>query len=122
MTPFSDVTGPAGPSHTHVSTRGRGRRLNRVQAVAVREHTATSQQSYADVASRRALSGLSWSKDSPEAWRSEGKIWSLHSCKACQSVFAGHLISLEMQALLMLASHKRTYRQLMLIKLACGLT
>lgn len=43
-----------------------------MQAVAVREHTATSQQSYADVASRRALSGLSWSKDSPEAWRSEG--------------------------------------------------
>lgn len=67
------VAGPAGPSHVHAQANARGRRLQRTQAVAVRESAAPSRQTYADAASRTALAGLKWAKDKSEAWQSESK-------------------------------------------------
>ena len=92
------ASGPAGPSHTHASVRGftpRGRGAQSVvQAVAVREHTAASQQRLADVDQNKVIPGLDWPEDRPQRWQSQGQIFGLQLYALYAAVLSQAILSI----------------------------
>lgn len=70
------AAGPAGPSHVHIQAITRGRRSQRVQAVAVRETTAPSHsnRTFTDAAGSNTFTGLDWASSASRGWQTDDPV------------------------------------------------